>query len=113
MHSVLLETLPPDPQRWNETKQTNCTQYWQLVDKLIGRYVDEEDLLGLKEDFDWQLWGEIELDTRRTHSALNFFQKTIDHTQIYQHKATRNSDVLSRILYIWGRTNATVRYVQG
>lgn len=57
MHSVLLETLPPDPHLWNETKQANCTAYWKLVDKLMGRYVDEEDLLGLREDFDSQLWG--------------------------------------------------------
>lgn len=79
----------------------------------MGRYVNEEDLLGLTKNFDAQLWGEIELDTRRTHSALNFFQKTIEHTQIYLNKPTRNSDVLSRILYIWGRTNSSVRYVQG
>jgi hypothetical protein len=69
--------------------------------------------LNIKEDFDASLWGEIELDTRRTHSALNFYQKQIDHTKIYLKKPTKNSDVLSRILYIWGKSNSTVRYVQG
>ena len=79
----------------------------------MGRYIDEVDLLDMKDNFDSQLWNEIELDTRRTHSILNFFQKGIDHTSIYLERATKNSDVLSRILYIWGRINPTVRYVQG
>ena len=59
------------------------------------------------------MWGEIELDTRRTHSAFNFYQKQVDHTRIYLKRPTKNSDVLTRILYIWGKTNSTVRYVQG
>jgi hypothetical protein len=79
----------------------------------MGRYIDEEDLLNIKDSIDTQLWNEIELDTRRTHSILNFFQKSIEHTTIYLQRATRNSDVLSRILYIWGKINPTVRYVQG
>jgi hypothetical protein len=84
-----------------------------LVEKFIGRYADEEDLLSLREQFDETLWGEIELDTRRTHSAFNFYQKQVEHTSIYLKRPTKNSDVLSRILYIWGKINCTVRYVQG
>ena len=84
-----------------------------MVDKFIGKYADEDDLLNLRESFDSALWGEIELDTRRTHSAFNFYQKQIEHTQIYSKRPTKNSDVLSRILYVWGKMNSTVRYVQG
>lgn len=71
--------------------------------------------MGINNDrnFDMVLWGEIELDTKRTHSALNFFQKDIEHTKIYANKKTKNSDILSRILYIWGKINPTIRYVQG
>lgn len=111
--SVMLETLPLNPEQWHSTKKSNFDLYHALVQKFIGKYIDEDDLLNLKDDFDQQLWNEIELDTRRTHSILNFFQKTIDHTKIYLRRPTKNSDVLNRILYIWGRINPTVRYVQG
>ena len=67
----------------------------------------------MRQGFDTTLWTEIELDTRRTHSALNFYQKNIEHTKIYANKPTKNSDVLTRILYIWGKINPAVRYVQG
>lgn len=111
---VLLETLPNDPPRWTPTKRTNAELYRSLLDKFTVRYVDEEDLLGGRVGvLDGALWAEIELDTRRTHSALNFFQKSIEHTRIYLNRPTKNSDVLSRILYVWGRMNPTVRYVQG
>jgi hypothetical protein len=113
LFSVLLDTLPPNPELWLPTKRTNLELYRSLCDKFIGKYLDEEDLLGVKDTFDNPLWNEIELDTRRTHSILNFFQKSIEHTTIYLGRATKNSDVLSRILYIWGKINPTVRYVQG
>lgn len=32
---------------------------------------------------------------------------------MYLNKKTKNHDVMSRILYIWGKINPTVRYVQG
>ncbi len=111
--SVLLETLPLNPTLWLSTKKTNFELYRALVDKFMGKYIDEDDLLNIKDKLDEQLWNEIELDTRRTHSILNFYQKQIDHTTIYINRPTKNSDVLSRILYIWGRINPTVRYVQG
>jgi hypothetical protein len=28
-------------------------------------------------------------------------------------KITKNYDIMSRILYVWGKINPTVRYVQG
>lgn len=33
--------------------------------------------------------------------------------KVYLMKPTRHADMLTRILYIWGKTNSTVRYVQG
>ena len=110
---MLLDTLPLNPELWLSTKKSNLELYCSLTDKFMGKYIDEDDLLNIKDNFDLQLWSEIELDTRRTHSILNFFQKKIDHTTIYLQRPTKNSDVLSRILYIWGRINPTVRYVQG
>lgn len=110
---VLLETLPNNPQLWPFTKRNNQELYRTLVDKFVGKFADDDDLLDMRESFDQTLWGEIELDTRRTHSAFNFFQKSIEHTKIYLNRITKNSDVLSRILYIWGKINPTVRYVQG
>jgi hypothetical protein len=111
--SVLLETLTLDPASWAQTKRNHHELYKTLIDKFIGHYADDQDLLNLHEEFDDVLWGEIELDTRRTHSAFNFYQKQVEHTLIYLKRPTKNSDVLTRILYIWGKTNSTVRYVQG
>jgi hypothetical protein len=111
--AVLLETHSLDPSTWAHTKRAHHELYRTLVDRFIGHYADEQDLLNLREQFDESLWGEIELDTRRTHSAFNFYQKQVEHTRIYLKRPTKNSDVLTRILYVWGKTNPTVRYVQG
>jgi hypothetical protein len=54
---VLLETLPATPELWAPTKKKNYELYRSLIDKFVGRYVDEEDLLSMKEDFDSQLWN--------------------------------------------------------
>lgn len=53
------------------------------------------------------------MDTKRTHSTLNFFQKENPQIKIFLNKKTKNHDIISRILYIWGKINPTVRYVQG
>lgn len=53
------------------------------------------------------------LDTKRTHTTLNFFRAPVKFVNIYVSKATKHCDILTRILYIWGKTNSTVRYVQG
>ena len=37
----------------------------------------------------------------------------ITHTKIFLTKPTKNHNIMSRILYIWGKINPTVRYVQG
>lgn len=77
-------------------------------------YVDEQDLLDLGNNtFDQELWEEIVLDTKRTHSSLNFFQSEIAWGKVFASKITKHCDMLSRILYIWGKTNPTIRYVQG
>lgn len=68
--------------------------------------------LGTK-NFDQDLWDEIALDTKRTHTTLNFFQTVVPFGKVYMMKQTKHCDMLTRILYIWGKTNSTVRYVQG
>lgn len=89
-----------------------------MKNKFLNSYIDEEDLLdlGFNNNFDRDLWDEIALDTKRTHSCLNFFQAEVISPifgKIYASKPTKHCDMLNRILYIWGKTNPTVRYVQG
>lgn len=79
-------------------------------------HIDHEDLLGIAESdnpFDQGLWDEIMLDTRRTHSTLNFFQTEVHEIKVYGTKPTRHCDILTRILYVWAKVNGSVRYVQG
>lgn len=53
------------------------------------------------------------MDTKRTHSTINFFQSEINFTKVYGDGPTKHSDVMTRILYVWSKTNSSVRYVQG
>lgn len=110
----MLETLDGDPHTWENTRKSNAELYRALRGKFLANYVDEDDLLDLGDStFDNELWEEIALDTKRTHSSLNFFQMEVNFGKVYASKPTRHCDMLGRILYIWGKTNPTVRYVQG
>ena len=83
---------------------------------------------------DQELWEEIEKDVRRTRSDMTFFIEAVDRKMLSEkdqlkkqaevkkshlHGETRmnyietHSDVLARILFIYGKLNPGVRYVQG
>jgi hypothetical protein len=52
--------LPLDPEKWEETKIHNLILYKSLVEKFLGTYLDEEDLLDLGSSnykFDENLWS--------------------------------------------------------
>jgi hypothetical protein len=76
------------------------------------------------------LWEEIEKDTTRTRSEMHFF--VAEHqlrardqqihipfrTQVQEERRRNNQgehhfDVLSRILFVYGKLNPALRYVQG
>ena len=44
---------------------------------------------------------------------MHFFQAESHKNKIYKSKETKHFDILSKILYIWGKINPAVRYVQG
>lgn len=54
---LLLDTIPPNPEQWLPTKKSNLELYRSLTDKFMGKYIDEDDLLSIKENFDSQLWS--------------------------------------------------------
>lgn len=113
-YAVLLETLDGPAESWEQTRINNAELYRALRAKFLPSYVDDDDLLDLGgSNMDQELWDEIALDTKRTHSALNFFQAEVSFGRVFASKPTKHCDMLGRILYIWGKTNPTVRYVQG
>lgn len=69
---------------------------------------------------DMFLWDEIEKDTKRTRTELDLFSKPTSKPlrKSFSRALTRSdpelhSDVLSRILFVYGKLNPGVRYVQG
>lgn len=113
-YQVLLGVLDADYQTWEKTRAKNAELYQALKNKFFTSYIDEDDLLEMgTKNFDQELWDEIALDTKRTHTNLNFFQALVSFGKVYASKPTRHCDMLTRILYVWGKTNSTVRYVQG
>jgi len=69
---------------------------------------------------DMRLWDEIEKDTKRTRNELDFFQKSTNKTMTFCYSKTikkndpeTHIDVLSRILFIYGKLNSGIGYVQG
>ncbi len=83
---------------------------------------------------DLELWEEIEKDVRRTRSDIDFFIKAVDSSKNYDKDQLKrqaevkkahlhgdlrlnyietHADVLARILFIYGKLNPGVRYVQG
>jgi hypothetical protein len=115
--SVMLGTLDMNCTTWETSRQANAQLYRTLKEKFCSCYPDEEDLLGLGcNNIEKELWEEIALDTKRTHSSLNFFQAVVGKPGlggVYANRPTRHCDMLTRLLYIWAKTSPTVRYVQG
>ena len=83
---------------------------------------------------DLELWEEIEKDVRRTRSDIDFFIRAVDSSKNYDKDQLKRqaevkkahlhgdlrlnyietlADVLARILFIYGKLNPGVRYVQG
>lgn len=69
---------------------------------------------------DRELWDEIEKDTRRTRREISLFGQSTNNERIYTYSKQLkkedpelHSDVLSRILFIYGKLNPGVRYIQG
>jgi len=71
---------------------------------------------------DQELWEDIEKDTKRTRSEMDFFQKPTQYPLKYINDVCireendppeTHSTVLSRILFIYGKLNPGVGYVQG
>lgn len=69
---------------------------------------------------DRELWDEIEKDTRRTRKEISLFGQSTNNEVVYTYSKQMkkedpelHSDVLSRILFIYGKLNPGVRYVQG
>jgi hypothetical protein len=83
---------------------------------------------------DLELWEEIEKDVRRTRSDMTFFIEAVDRTKNKDKEQLRkqaevkkahlhgdirlkyietHADVLARVLFIYGKLNPGVRYVQG
>lgn len=83
---------------------------------------------------DQELWEEIEKDVRRTRSDMTFFIEAVDsnknhhkdqllkqaevkkshlHGELRLNYIETHADVLARILFIYGKLNPGVRYVQG
>lgn len=113
-NEVLLESLPLKYSLWRERRYANHQTYLKLLEGQL--HIDHDDLLELAtgdSTFDQTLWDEIMLDTKRTHSVLNFFQTEVHEIKVYGTKPTRHYDILCRILYVWAKVNGSVRYVQG
>lgn len=83
---------------------------------------------------DLELWEEIEKDVRRTRSDISFFIEAVDssknhdkdqlkrqaevkkahlHGDVRLNYIETHADVLARVLFIYGKLNPGVRYVQG
>ena len=69
---------------------------------------------------DQELWDEVEKDTKRTRREISLFGQATSQETVYSYtkqinkdESERHSDVLSRILFIYGKLNPGIRYVQG
>jgi hypothetical protein len=67
---------------------------------------------------DDKMWNEIAKDTRRTRSGMDFFQKSPDvhfedKENVHRVEDEKHIDVLTRILYIYGKNHPDVSYTQG
>ena len=129
---MLLRCYPYCPSKWEQTQNENLTQYTTFVNefivnknaeigkencKLVPNPLDTtwkndpdlkpEDLNEGSNESKWsQDFGDSEMreiiwkDTNRTYSDIDFFSR-------------HNKQSLARLLYVFGKLNAGVQYVQG
>ena len=128
---MLLRSYPYQPSKWEEARKTNVDQYSVFANEFIfskNKELGKEDCKELPNPIDasWKRsadynpaeddgtneckwsreFGDTEMreiiwkDTNRTYSDIPFFN-------------THNRQVLARLLYIFGKLNKGVQYVQG
>eukprot|EP00164_Ancoracysta_twista_P006147 GFYU01008500.1.p1 GENE.GFYU01008500.1~~GFYU01008500.1.p1 ORF type:complete len:484 (+),score=104.27 GFYU01008500.1:72-1523(+) len=114
---VLLGYLPLDRASWDDVIARNRETYLQFKEEL---YVDPHETspqddhpLNSDAQSPWQIFfennqliAEIDKDVRRTLPDMHFFNNLED-------KPTEHHDSLRRMLFIYAKLNAGVKYVQG
>lgn len=129
---MLLNSYPYQPSKWEETSKTNVEQYRVFVDEFVvakNASLGKENCMLIPNPLDvtWRQsadyrpedddgvtneskysrdFGDSEIrdiiwkDTNRTYADLDFYNKY-------------NKQVLARLLFIFGKLNTGVQYVQG
>ena len=129
---MLLRSYPYQPSKWEESHQSNISQYQVFANEFIyskntalgkegchkvpnpldvswkreADYNPADDDNSTNESKWSREFGDSEMreiiwkDTQRTYSDLDFFHEY-------------NKDVLARLLYIFGKLNSGIQYVQG
>ena len=108
----------------DENNQSKTTEK-RITRVVVGSDVDHP--LSTSKTSEWNtyfkdmtLWDEIEKDTKRTRNELDFFQKQTGKPMAFSYSKTvmksdpeTHIDVLSRILFIYGKLNPGIGYIQG
>lgn len=114
---ILLGYLPPFTSKWSSLLEVNRSNYRRF----LGEYSTQLAASSKSRAECNTLWDEISKDTRRTRAGMHFFQNEVspstnqasDKENVQSNSKETHSSVLARILYVYGRLNPEVGYVQG
>ena len=119
---IMLEYLPEKKILWDEIIKSNKISYDILIDKFIEEPLKRKEILKdnlkVKQDnslikyyFDFNLWNDIEKDTKRSRNDVVFFNElsrnnffVVDNYDKLVCKSNK-SDILTRILYLYAKIN--------
>ena len=126
---ILLNTLSLNINEWNDNLNINRKKYIKLKSKYIEQMkifnkckFNKDHPLNINNNSVWkkyfddlELLNQIKKDINRTKTHLNFFSKPckINNNDNNENNYEPNSEVMLRILFIYGKQHPEVRYVQG
>jgi hypothetical protein len=124
---LILGYLPADATKWESTMQKHEQNYGEYIQEFVQIKKSQQDHpLSKKQDSQWnhyfkdlELHEEIQKDTQRTRSEMHIFvSEAIDPPNIVsvfrkQKKSILHYEILTRILFVFGKLNPGIKYVQG
>ena len=122
---ILLNSLSLNINEWNDNLNNNRKKYNEYKNKLNEQMKifnkcknNNDHPLNINNNSKWkkyfddlELLNQIKKDINRTKTHLNFFSKKCKLNKNNNNES--NSDVMLRILFIYGKKHPEVKYVQG
>ena len=122
---ILLNSLSLNINEWNDNLNNNRKKYNEYKNKLNEQMKifnkcknNNDHPLNINNNSKWkkyfddlELLNQIKKDINRTKTHLNFFSKQCKLNKNNNNES--NSDVMLRILFIYGKKHPEVKYVQG